>query len=156
MPVTTIDGYVAAAPIAAQPSLRTVVALIRALLPDAEERIAYGLAGWRLQGRPVLYVGGWQSHWAIYPAGPSAIVALQDELAPYLVAKGTIRFPIDKVPVALVKKIVRLRADAARAEAAAKKPTTKKAAAKKPARKPAVKKPAVKKPVTKKAAARPR
>jgi uncharacterized protein YdhG (YjbR/CyaY superfamily) len=59
----------------------------------------------------VLYFGGWKRHYSLYPATAQLVAACKDELAPYEVEKGTIRFPLSEpVPVKLIGRIAKLRA----------------------------------------------
>ena len=53
---------------------------------------------------------GWKAHYSLYPAGPRLVEAFKDELAPYEVSKGTIRFPLSQpVPVELIERIGKFR-----------------------------------------------
>jgi uncharacterized protein YdhG (YjbR/CyaY superfamily) len=94
-----------------QRTLRSVRAAIRRALPGAEEGISYRIPVFKLGGRPVIYFAGWKEHYSLYPATGPVRAALKDELAPYDLSKGTIRFPLSEpVPVKLVGRIARLRA----------------------------------------------
>ena len=160
----TVAAYLARLSPPTRAVLDQVRAVLRKALPAAEEVVSYGILGLRQHDRAVLYVAGWTSHWSLYPASEGLRRALGDALGDRVVSKGTIRFELDeKVPVALVARIAKLRLAevaaevAARAakQAAAKKPAAKKPAAKKaPAKKAAAKKPAAKKPAATKSPAR--
>lgn len=107
----TIDAYIAAQPEAMQCILETVRATVRKALPDAEEVISYNMPAFKLHGRVLLYFAGWAEHYAIYPGSADGLNELQDELAPYKVSKGTIRFEMtEKVPVRLIARIAKVRA----------------------------------------------
>jgi len=55
--------------------------------------------------------GGWSQHYSLYPSSDHVVVAFRDELAPYEIGKGTIRFPLSEpVPVRLIEGIAKLRA----------------------------------------------
>jgi uncharacterized protein YdhG (YjbR/CyaY superfamily) len=59
----------------------------------------------------VLYFAGWKQHYSLYPATEHLLDAFKDELAPYDVNKGTIRFPLSQpVPVKLIERIAKFRA----------------------------------------------
>ncbi len=117
-----VDAYIAALPPKAQRVLKRVRATIRKAVPDAEERIAYQMPAYRLAGRPLVYFGGWAHHYALYPASGSAVEALAAELQGYTVSKGTIQFSYDEpVPVALIARIARLRAEENLARKSAKR-----------------------------------
>jgi uncharacterized protein YdhG (YjbR/CyaY superfamily) len=73
----------------------------------------------------VLHFAGWKRHYSLYPAGRRLVEAFQDELAPYEVNKGTIRFPLSQpVPVKLIGRMAKFRAKevAGREKAAAAAP----------------------------------
>jgi uncharacterized protein YdhG (YjbR/CyaY superfamily) len=60
----------------------------------------------------VLYFAGWKQHYSLYPASEQLVAAFTNELAPYLVHKGTIRFPLaQSVPVQLIERIAKFRAE---------------------------------------------
>ncbi len=106
-----MDEYIESQPEAVQGVLRRVRTIIRKAMPEAEEVISYNIPAFKLHGRLVLYFAGWKQHYSLYPAGVEVVAALKDDLAPYEVSKGTIRFPLSQpVPVKLIGRIARLRA----------------------------------------------
>ncbi len=132
----TVDEYIASFPKDVQAVLDKVRETIRKAAPEAEERIGYQMPAYRLH-RPLVYFAAWKDHWALYPANGSLVEAFAQELRPYEVAKGTIKFPYGRpVPVRLVRAIVKHRVaenvEAATAKAAAR-------AARMPAARPATK-----------------
>jgi uncharacterized protein YdhG (YjbR/CyaY superfamily) len=83
---------------------------IHAVAPDVVEGISYGLAGFKLDGRPLVYFGAWENHCALYPASSSLAKTFQGQLKGFETSKGTIRFTPDKpLPMALVRKLVKAR-----------------------------------------------
>jgi uncharacterized protein YdhG (YjbR/CyaY superfamily) len=140
---TSIDDYLRALPDDQRRALTALRKQIKAAAPAAEEYIGYGLAGFKLNGKPLIYMGAAKNHCAIY--GARADDALADKLKGFKQSKGTIQFTPDKpIPAAVVKLIVKARVDALQQRVAAKKqgsaakkkkaPAKKKAAAKKKAR----------------------
>lgn len=127
----SVDDYIAAHPEAARTVLERVRAAIRGVIPEAEESIAYGMPGYKLGKRPVIYFAGWKEHYALYPGNATLVAELGDELSRYIVSKGTIRFEYaDPIPVKLIQRIARLRAkEVAEAAAAKKAPAKKRGAA---------------------------
>ena len=106
----TIDEYLAAVSDDKRAALEKLRKTIKAAAPKAEECISYGLAAFRLDGKPLVAFGATASHCAFYPMSSSTVLAFKDELEDYETSKGTIRFPADKpLPVALVRKLVRAR-----------------------------------------------
>jgi len=133
---STIDEYLADLPDDQRRALTTLRKQIKSAAPAAEEYIGYGLAGFKVHGRPLLYMGAAKNHLAVY--GARADDALADKLKAFKQSKGTIQFTPDKpIPGAVVKEIVKARLAALDERVAAKKKTggtvkTKKRAAKKP------------------------
>ena len=108
---TNVDEYIAAQPEARQAVLRTVRSAIRKALPKAEEVISYKMPAYKLKGAVVLYFAGWKQHYSLYPAGDRLVAAFKNELTPYKISKGTIRFPLGKlVPVKMIERIAKFRA----------------------------------------------
>ena len=102
-----LDGVKATNQRAALEKLRKT---IRATAPTAEECISYGLAAFRLNGRPLVAFGAWAQHCALYPMSAKTVKAFQDLLKNFETTKGTIRFSTDRpLPTALVKKLVKAR-----------------------------------------------
>jgi uncharacterized protein YdhG (YjbR/CyaY superfamily) len=107
----SVEGYIAAQPAAAQGVLRAVHGAIRKAVPGAEESISYGIPTYKLQGARLIYFAGWKRHYSIYPATGRLVAAFRKELAPYEVAKGTIRFSLsERVPVKLISAIAKFLA----------------------------------------------
>jgi len=108
---TSVDEYIAAQPEALRIPLKRVRNAIRKALPGAVEVISYKMPACKLHGSRVLYFAGWKQHYALYAATDSVLAAFKDELAPYEVAKGTIRFTLSEpVPVELIGRIAKFRA----------------------------------------------
>lgn len=121
----TVDEYIAAQPETSRPILERVRTIIRKAIPQAEEVISYSIAAYRLHGRVVIYFAGWKEHYSVYPATAQAVAAMKDELAPYEMSKGTIRFPLGApVPARVIAKFAKLRAAEGAARAAARKKRT--------------------------------
>ncbi|MEZ5319681.1 MAG: DUF1801 domain-containing protein [Vicinamibacterales bacterium] len=119
----TVSNYIAAQPPAARAVLKQVRAVLRRALPGAEETISYGIPGYRLHERVVIYFAGWKAHWALYPVTGVVRASLGDALKRYTVSKGTIRFPLDApVPAALVARVAKLRAKEEAARRATARP----------------------------------
>ena len=125
-PFKSVDEYMAAQPDAVRGLLRRVRDTIRKALPRAEEVISYNIPAYKVDGGTVLYFAAWKEHYSLYPAGGRLVTAFKDELAPYEISKGTIRFPLaEDVPVRLIARIAKFRAkeaaDRQRTKAAAPK-----------------------------------
>ena len=106
-----VDEYIAAQPEALRPKLEQVRAAIRRAVPEAVEGIGYGMPGYKLNGRPLLYFAGFKQHYSLFAASGTFFASLEQELKDYEQRKGTIRFPLDEpVPVRLISRIAKLRA----------------------------------------------
>jgi len=82
---------------------------IKAVVPEAEEVISYGLPTFKLHG-PLVALGSAKKHCAFYHMSSNLLEAMASDLAGYDTSKGTIRFsPENPLPAALVAKIVKLR-----------------------------------------------
>jgi uncharacterized protein YdhG (YjbR/CyaY superfamily) len=124
----TVDSYIAAQPPATQRALKKLRSIVRKALPDAEEKISYQIPAYRLHGTTVLFFAGWKGHYSLYPANNRFVTAFRDELAPYTLSRGTIRFELSEpVPEKLITRIAKFRAKeaAAKAEVSAPKPKNK-------------------------------
>jgi len=107
----TVDEYVAAQPEALRPKLEQVRSAIRRAVPDAQEGIGYGMPGYKLNGKRLLYFAGFRHHYSLFAASGTFFASLEEELKGYEQRKGTVRFPLDKpVPVKLISRIAKLRA----------------------------------------------
>ena len=103
-----VAAYLDAAPLPARDRLRALADAVRAVAPDATERIAYGLPTWH-QGENLIHLGAFAHHVGIYP-GAAAIAAFADALQGFPTSKGAIQVPHDApLPVALVQDLTRFR-----------------------------------------------
>ena len=103
-----IDDYISRARLEVQQKLRELKAVIKAEVPDAEERIAYGMPTYSQNGN-LVHFAAFTNHIGFYPA-PSGIENFKEELARYKTSKGAIQFPLDQdIPMDLVREIVRFR-----------------------------------------------
>ncbi len=107
----SVDEYIAARPEAMRPKLEQVRAAIRRAVPEALEGIGYGMPGYKLHGKPMLYFAGFKEHYSLFAASGTFFAALENELRGYDLRKGTVHFPLNKpVPVKLISRIAKLRA----------------------------------------------
>lgn len=106
----TIDDYLAPLPAEQQAALGKLRATIRAAVPGAEECISYGLAAFKLHGKPLVALGATEKHCAFYLMSNSTVASHAAELAKYDTSTGTIRFAAQQpLPATLVKKLVQAR-----------------------------------------------
>jgi uncharacterized protein YdhG (YjbR/CyaY superfamily) len=155
-PSEAVDAYIALHPPAVRTRLEEMRALVKKLVPEADEKMAYGIPTAMCDGRNLLHYAAFEKHVGVY-AMPSGNAAFKKQLSAYKTGKGSIQFPLAKpMPWALIGKIIRFRvAELAAAETtkkSARAPETKKTVAKKPA----AKKKTAKKKTAKKPAAKPK
>src|SRR6476660_1968674 len=106
----TFDDCLAAVSDDKRAALENLRKTIKAAAPKAEECISYGLAAFRLNGKPLVALGATATHCSFYLMSGSTVEAHQDDLKNYDTSKGTIRFPADKpLPAPLVRKLVKAR-----------------------------------------------
>jgi len=132
----SVDDYIATQPDISRGILSSVRGTIRAALPDAREVISYQIPAYKLPQGTVIFFAGWKQHYSLYPLTSDLVAAFRDELAACEVSKGTVRFPLmEPVPIKLIERIARFRAQEvialaeAKAAAPRKRRTAQKAAA---------------------------
>lgn len=106
---TEIDEYIAKQPKMYQNLLKKVQACIRKAVPEASEKVSYGLATFYLHGN-LVHFGLWKKHLGFY-ATPNGHSAFKKELSKYEGAKGSVKFPLDQeIPFVLIARIAKFRA----------------------------------------------
>lgn len=102
---TTITSYIAKQEVKQREVLEKIRKLIKSLLPNAEEKMSYGVPSFRWQKKSILYAA-FKNHIGLYPE-PEIIEHFKNELENYETAKGTIKFSLDKaIPYDLIRSIV--------------------------------------------------
>lgn len=102
----TIEEYIAAQPEEVQPYLTELRNALRAVLPEAEERISWSMPTyWKKHN--IIHFAGFKNHAGLYP-GPEAVLEFAERLTEYRTSKGTIQLPYSRpVPAELVSDIAR-------------------------------------------------
>ena len=110
MPATTVEEFLRQVPEEARPALDRLRATLRELVPDAGERISYGIPVVVYRGKPLVGYGATATHCALYVMSTEVMGALASRLEGYDLGKGTIRFsPGAPPPEELVREIVQAR-----------------------------------------------
>lgn len=102
----TIDAYIAAQTENVRPLLHQVRDAIRAVLPDAQERIT-----WRMptywDKHNIIHFAAFKKHIGVYP-GEKAMENFSDRLTGYKTSKGAVQFPYDQpLPLELIAEIAK-------------------------------------------------
>ena len=102
----TIPEYIAEQDPAIPPRLNTIYDTIRAAIPDAEERLSWGMPTfWK--GRNIIHFATAKKHIGLYP-GPDAVEAFAESLTEYKTSKGAIQLPNNRdLPLQLIADIAR-------------------------------------------------
>lgn len=111
LPMDEIDQYIAQFPHAVQAVLNKLRQLIKSCAPGAEEKMAYGMPGYKTHGRPLVYFAGYKNHIGFY-ATPTGHHEFKEALSNYKQGKGSVQFPLDQpIPYELIERIVAFRVD---------------------------------------------
>ena len=106
----TIDEYLAGVSADQRIVLDKLRKTIHAVEPKVEECISYGIPAFRLNGRALVFFGAWANHCSFYPGSSTTLKNFRDDLKSFQISNGTIRFsPDNRLPLALVKKLVKAR-----------------------------------------------
>lgn len=105
------DYYAAVSP-KLKPALNAVRKQVKALLPECEEAISYGIPTFKVGGRSVVHIAAFKNHCSFFP-GSAIVERYADELKGFKASKGTIQFtPEHPLPDSLIERIVRDRLEA--------------------------------------------
>jgi uncharacterized protein YdhG (YjbR/CyaY superfamily) len=104
----TIDEYIALQSKENALILEKIHQIIRTIVPNAEEKISYGIPTFKLHGN-LVHFAAYKNHIGFYP-GASGVAQFTSELSKYNTSKGTIQFQLDEeIPYDLIKKITEFR-----------------------------------------------
>jgi uncharacterized protein YdhG (YjbR/CyaY superfamily) len=105
-----VDEYMGQLPDDRRAVMEQLRSTIRSAAPDATEAISYNMPAFRLGGRFLVSYEAFKNHYSLFPWSDSMVEELGEEMKPYAVGKGTIRFPADQpIPIDLVARIVAIR-----------------------------------------------
>lgn len=105
-----VRAYLAALPPDARRILKKIRETVIAAAPGATEHFSYGIPGFRLEGKTLVWYAGWKQHVSMYPMTAAIKRANAAALKTYEVSRGTIRFPLTAPPSArLVTRLVKAR-----------------------------------------------
>jgi uncharacterized protein YdhG (YjbR/CyaY superfamily) len=120
-----VDAYIAGAPKEVQDKLKELRKAIRIAVPKAKEKISYEMPFYGYRGR-LMYFAYAKHHISLYVM-PPIVKDHAKELKKYKTATATICFPLnEKLPITLIKKLVRAGVQNNDAKAEKKKEKNKK------------------------------
>ena len=109
MAINTVEEYIDQFDGETKKRLLKLREVINAEVPDAQEGIMYGLVGYKLNKKPLVYFGGFANHIGFY-ATPQGQEAFAEELSIYEQGKGSVRLPLDQpLPLELVRRMVKFK-----------------------------------------------
>ena len=96
-----------------EPKRATLVQLrdtVAAIIPEAEQRISYGMPAFKLRGETIAGFAAFKCHLSYLPHSGPVIPNLAEETSGYTKTKGSLHFPVDKpLPKKLVKQLLDAR-----------------------------------------------
>lgn len=102
----TVDEYINQFDGEVKARLLQMRELVREAAPTASEAFSYGLVGYKLNGKPSVYFGGFKNHVGFY-ATPNGHEAFAEDFSKYKQGKGSVQFPNDQpLPIALIKRVI--------------------------------------------------
>jgi uncharacterized protein YdhG (YjbR/CyaY superfamily) len=105
---TEFQTYFIAFPEETQRVLREMYDTIKVVLPEAKQKISYGMPCFH-QKQNVVYFAAFKNHIGLYPTA-SGVKAFENDLVGLKFSKGAIQFPLNKaLPTELIQKIIQFR-----------------------------------------------
>jgi uncharacterized protein YdhG (YjbR/CyaY superfamily) len=117
---SSVAAYIASFPKPVQTRLRAMRRAIRAAAPKTTEVISYNIPAYRSHGK-IVFFAGFKAHIGLFPP-VRGNAALEKAVQRYAGPKGNLRFPHkERLPLALISRIVKLKVKQDRERAARKK-----------------------------------
>lgn len=108
--MSVIDEYLQHVAFDKRKELERVRQIGKAMVPNAEEALAYGMPALKTKDKAFLGFDAHATHIGIYPMSGSIVDQMKEQLAGYETAKGSIKVPLDQpIPETLLKEIIKYR-----------------------------------------------
>lgn len=103
-----VDEYIGKYVASVRDKLNQVRRVIRSSIPDAKEKISYGMPTYYYHEN-IIHFAGFAKHIGLYPS-PSGVAGFEHALKQYTWSKGAIQFPLDEdLPIGLIADIAEYR-----------------------------------------------
>ncbi|RYX79136.1 hypothetical protein EON76_00170 [bacterium] len=104
--MTVIDDYFQTITPEQAGELERIRSLVKAVAPDVEELIDYGIPAFKYKGKYMIGFAVYKKHMSLFPSS-EPIEVFEDQLMDFEISKGTIQFTLqNKIPTSLLKKII--------------------------------------------------
>lgn len=104
-----VTKYLHQLPPSERAALERIRNVIKELVPQAEESIAYMMPAFKYKNKPLVYYAAFKDHLSIFPT-PGPAETLHAKLKEYKTSKGTIQFTLDTpLPDELLKELLLTR-----------------------------------------------
>jgi uncharacterized protein YdhG (YjbR/CyaY superfamily) len=91
-----VDAYIAALPEPKRGTLDEVRRRILAVLPEAEQKISYGMPAFAISGKVIAGIAAFKNHLAYLPHSGRVFTGLERELEGFVRTMGSLHFPVDE------------------------------------------------------------
>lgn len=109
--IKSVDEYILSFEEETQHQLQIIRSIIKKNAPDAIESISFGMPAYKVNGKPLVYFGGYKKHIGFY-AAVTAHEKFKDQLSNYKQGKGSVQFPIQKpLPVDLLTDMIKFKVE---------------------------------------------
>jgi uncharacterized protein YdhG (YjbR/CyaY superfamily) len=105
----SVDEYIKNQPPAIQKTLRTIRKTIRDAAPDAEEKISYGMPGYKLNGMLVFFAA-FKNHYSFFTGSKKSLSHFKEKLSGYELLEAGFKISLtEPVPEKLITEITKYR-----------------------------------------------